>query len=94
MKKLDRIGFECALYRALGEIKEAREGAAALLAELYPGGTRVEVLLKHGQKKWSPATVIGRFNPEPGYVSVEIDNAKPKSRQRYRDVFYTQVRRV
>lgn len=92
MKKLDRVGLECAIYRVIQDVKEKKEEAADLLRQLHEPGSRVEVQLKYGQVNWTKATVVHRYAPDPGYVSVQIDNAKPRSRQRFRDVYYTAVR--
>ena len=93
MKRIDKVGrLEKALYRLIDRAKDIEAKARAVTDQLFPPGSRVEVSLKHGQKKLSRGTVVARNFSDPGYVCIVLDNAKPRSRQRFRDVYHTQVR--
>ena len=94
MNKRGRIALECELYRCIQQVKEVQEQAKEVIDQLFPPGSRVEARLKHGQKKLSKGTAVSRHFGEPGYVCIEIDNAKPHSRQRFRDVYHTQIKRI
>jgi len=68
-------------------IIEAEAALTRYLHECFPTGARCGVILMHGQKNTTPATIIGvsptRYG---GEITVEIDTAKPRSRRRYRRI--------
>lgn len=68
-------------------IMQAEDDLTAYLSEHFPKGARCEVFLRHGQKTPTPATIRG-VGPTlwGGEVRVEIDTAKPRSRQRIRSI--------
>ncbi len=74
-------------------------GAIKAMNTLMPQGTRVEVKLSGVQKVWSKGTVHSCGVTSHGchaypFVKVEIDNAKARSRQRFRSIPLASVRRL
>lgn len=79
------------------QMKTIEQGCQKLqvsIEKLYPNGTHVGVMLKHGQRIPSPARVIGVSMQVVGFrnwhimpeVRVQLDNAKPNSRLSVREV--------
>jgi len=67
-----------------GDVSVAEMELKCYLERIYPVGSRVKIMLRWGQKNPSLGTVYRHgWN---GHVDVEIDNAKPFSRQRFRSV--------
>lgn len=65
-------------------IKKAQDELRAYLQQKFPKDSEVAVLLKHGQTNPSYGIVVGHFHN--GYVSVELNNAKERSRLRVRSI--------
>jgi hypothetical protein len=76
------------------KVKEAQGALQAYLNGEYPKGTRVLVTLRYGQVHGTLATVWGCSWEYGGVVAVEIDSAKPHSRQRFRRVSPQNVTRI
>ncbi|OZI61592.1 hypothetical protein [Bordetella genomosp. 11] len=96
---MNDLNFRDMLETELTEMKHIRERVRAGLLRMFPVNSRVEVKLKHGQVKWTPATVTGASIDGGhygywGYVVVEIDTAKERSRQRFRSIEYKSVRLI
>lgn len=70
-----------------GLIVAAEDNLISYLRAHFPKGAKCEVFLMHGQKTPTKATI---WNVEAsrygGQVRVEIETAKPRSRQRFRSV--------
>lgn len=79
------------LQHSLGQITYWQKQARRDLARLFPIGSRVKVRLKYDQKELTNATVCALPDYRDGYVRVEIDTAKERSRQKYRNIHYTNV---
>lgn len=68
-------------------IIEAEAALSRYLHDCFPTGARCGVLLMSGQENPTPATIVGASpNRYGGSVTVQIDTAKPRSRQRYRSI--------
>lgn len=74
------------------KIVAAEDKLTAYLKECFPKGARCEVFLMHGQVTPTKATIWGvEATTWGGQVRVEIDTAKPWSRQRIRSVSASDV---
>ncbi|WLE60270.1 hypothetical protein GIY62_06305 [Burkholderia plantarii] len=90
----DRDEILSELEDAIGYLDDAKKEVHELVVELFPVGARVEVEIRTNQKCWSPATVTGHRAHSPDHVTVQLDNAKPRSRQRFRSIPFRYVRLV
>lgn len=79
------------LQHALSQVAYWQKQTRRALAELFPIGSRVKVRLKYDQKELTNATVCALPDYQDGYVRVEIDTAKERSRQKYRNIHHTNV---
>lgn len=82
---------------------DAANALIQVLGKTYRNGDEVEVLLKSGQKNWTPAVVrsvgvnLHTFGQESGVsahptVGVELVNARPSSRLRFRRISLKNIR--
>ena len=65
-------------------VKRAGNELQSYLQQKYPKGSRVGVLLKHGQTNLSYGEVVNHWSD--GHVYVVLDNAKQRSRLRVRRI--------
>ncbi|WP_257834588.1 hypothetical protein [Burkholderia glumae] len=80
------------LNMAIGVLIQAKRRVRQLVIELFPEGARVEVEIRSNQKCWSPATVTRHPEWSPDHVVVQLDNAKARSRLRFRTIHFRSVR--
>ncbi|WP_186159315.1 hypothetical protein [Burkholderia gladioli] len=88
----DRDEIMSELEDAIGFLDDAKKEVQELVVELFPVGARVEVEIRTNQKCWSPATVARHPAYSPDHVVVQLDNAKSRSRQRFRTIHFRSVR--
>ena len=89
--------FDLKKAQELGEkIRVAEDVQRSYLAHHFPKGYRCDVLLNARQKNPTPATIWGAGSSRygGGEVCVELDNAKQRSRFRFRHLAPQQVLNV
>lgn len=81
------------LAAASDTLSVAQQEFVKALAEAYPKGARVGVMLSRHQIHPSMGTIYGGFDPwyESGRIKIRMDAVGRHKVARYRDVYYSQV---
>lgn len=91
MNQRDQRLLKLSIMAALHDIDKAKIKVENDICRLYPEGMSVIVRIRYGQKKLSPATVVGCPSWSAGCIKVKLDNAKAHSRQKFRSVHVSNV---
>ena len=78
------------LQNLIQALDDAEAEVRAEMLRLYPKGSRVAFKIMHGQVNDSTGVVCGT-DVDPRYLRVEHDQAKQRSRYKYRSVFHKQL---
>jgi len=86
-----RKQMRASLAKTLDKLSTLEAASRGEINRLFPAGEVVEVELRHGQKVLTKG-VSGGASWGHGCVEVQIDTAKPHSRNKWRRVHYTRCR--